>query len=49
VPAGSHLVLLRFEDTPVRTVGKILSLLSLVAAGALWLWPYFRRRGIPPL
>ncbi|NOZ05799.1 MAG: hypothetical protein GXP41_05535 [Chloroflexi bacterium] len=40
VPAGSHLVLLRFEDTPVRTAGKILSLLALFVAGVLWLWPY---------
>jgi hypothetical protein len=37
VPAGRHLVLLRFEDTPVRKIGKVLSALSLLFGAGLWL------------
>jgi hypothetical protein len=32
VPAGSHLVRLRFEDTPVRQIGALISALSLLIA-----------------
>ena len=39
VPAGEHHVSLRFGDTPVRIVGKILSLVSLALLG----WLIFRR------
>jgi hypothetical protein len=35
VPAGSHLVQLRFEDTPLRTASKIISALSGLAVLAL--------------
>ncbi len=38
VPAGEHTVALRFEDTPVRTAGKALSLLALVGVAAVWWW-----------
>jgi hypothetical protein len=43
VPAGEHFLEIRFEDTPMRTVGKVISLLSLVlllAVTAIWRkWP----------
>ena len=32
VPAGSHIVRLRFEDTPVRQIGATISAISLVIA-----------------
>jgi hypothetical protein len=32
VPEGEHFLLLRFEDTPVRVVGKVITLLSAVLA-----------------
>jgi hypothetical protein len=39
VPAGSHVVRLRFEDTPIRQVGAVLSAVSFVIALAiLWRW-----------
>lgn len=34
VPAGEHFLEVRFQDTPVRVVGKIISLASLLAACA---------------
>ncbi|MBC7243420.1 MAG: glycosyltransferase family 39 protein [Anaerolineae bacterium] len=42
VPAGEHVVRLRFGDTLVRLAGKGISLVSLLAAGWL-LWPARRR------
>jgi hypothetical protein len=30
VPAGSHVVRLRFEDTPIRQIGAAISALSLL-------------------
>lgn len=42
VPAGEHVVRLRFGDTPVRLAGKGISLFSLLAVGWL-LWPARRR------
>ncbi len=38
VPAGEHRVLLRFEDTPLRRLSKVVTLLGLGAAVALLLW-----------
>jgi hypothetical protein len=38
VPAGEHTLVLRFEDTPVRTAGKAISLLALVIVVGVWLW-----------
>jgi len=35
VPAGEHRVLLRWGDTPLRTVGKVLTVVCLVGAVAL--------------
>ncbi|MCX7838182.1 MAG: hypothetical protein N2559_01815 [Anaerolineae bacterium] len=36
VPAGSHIVTLRFEDTPIRRIGAVISLLALfVTLGGL--------------
>jgi len=40
VPEGSHHVLLRFEDTPLRRVSKVISLLGLLAAAGLLLWAW---------
>ncbi|MGE5140353.1 MAG: 6-pyruvoyl-tetrahydropterin synthase-related protein [Rudaea sp.] len=44
VPKGEHKVLLRFEDTPPRTIGTILSGLSLLFAAGLYGWDAWRRR-----
>ncbi len=45
VPAGSHVVRLRFEDTPVRQAGAVLSAVSLaIALAILWRW---RARPVP--
>ncbi len=38
VPAGEHYLLLRFEDTPSRTLGTWLSLVSAAGMGAWALW-----------
>lgn len=38
VPAGEYFLLLTFEDTPARTVGKILSAGSLLAVAGILLW-----------
>ena len=38
VPAGEHHVTLRFEDTPIRVIGKVISLCCLALAGWLALW-----------
>jgi hypothetical protein len=43
IPPGEHHVLLRWGDTPLRRVGKALTLASLVLAAAL-LVPWRRRR-----
>ncbi len=48
VPAGHHLVLVRFEDTRPRRVGKVLSLVGLLIVGALLLLEARnRRKGVP--
>jgi hypothetical protein len=44
VPAGEHFLELRFEDTPVRVVGKIISLASLLAILAAILYRHLTRR-----
>ena len=44
VPPGSHFLELRFEDTPVRTIGRWLSILSFILVLALFLLPVIRRR-----
>ncbi len=44
VPKGEYWVLLRFEDTPPRTIGTILSGLSLLVAVGLFAWDFWRRR-----
>jgi len=38
VPAGEHVVALRFGGTPIRTAGAVLTLLSLCLSAALWMW-----------
>ena len=45
VPAGSHVVEVRFEDTPVRTVSKAISALSIAALVLPVGTSYLRRRG----
>jgi len=44
VPVGEYYLLLRFEDTPVRVVGRWLSWLSLLAVFAIVGWQVCRRR-----
>lgn len=43
VPAGRHAVLVRFEDTRPRRIGKLLSGISLMLCLGLILWPSKRR------
>ncbi len=43
VPAGEYYLLLRFEDTPVRVVGRWLSWLSLLSVFAVLAWLVYRR------
>jgi hypothetical protein len=43
VPAGEYYLLLRFEDTPVRVVGQILFVLSVLLALAVLGWGVYRR------
>jgi hypothetical protein len=42
LPQGEGVLLLRFEDTPVRRLGKVISLASLVLLLALGLWRALR-------
>ena len=44
VPAGEHHVLLRWGDTPLRLLGKALTLLCLALALFLVVWPSIQRR-----
>jgi hypothetical protein len=44
VPAGEHHVLLRWGDTPLRLLGKVLTLFCLALALFLVAWPSIRRR-----
>jgi hypothetical protein len=44
VPKGEYWLLLRFEDTPPRTVGTVLSGLSLVIAGGVITWDAWRKK-----
>jgi uncharacterized membrane protein len=44
VPAGEHQVSIRFGDTPVRLLGTAVTVVSLLAALALLIWPRLRRR-----
>jgi hypothetical protein len=44
VPPGEHHVLLRWGDTPVRLAGKVLTLVCLVVAVGLVVWPGRRRK-----
>jgi hypothetical protein len=44
MPAGQHRLLLRFEDTPLRRAGKLVSLGGILVALAMLAWGW-RRRG----
>jgi hypothetical protein len=44
VPAGEGYVLLRFEDTPPRTVGRIISLATAAVLAAVGLFGWWQRR-----
>lgn len=44
VPRGEYWLLLKFEDTPPRTVGTIISVISLLIAVGVFGWDLFRRR-----
>ena len=46
VPAGEHAVSLRYGDTPARTAGKALSLVTLVGVVGVWLWGRRPRRAV---
>ena len=48
VPAGDHLLLIRFEDTPIRRIGETLSWLALTLVGLVFLYAIFSRtrRGV---
>ncbi|TSC97175.1 MAG: hypothetical protein CEN88_137 [Candidatus Berkelbacteria bacterium Licking1014_2] len=39
LPAGEHLVRVWFSSTPIRTIGGLISLLTLMAIIILWRWP----------
>jgi hypothetical protein len=43
VPKGEYWLLLRFEDTPPRIIGTIMSGISLVIAAGLFAWDAWRR------
>jgi hypothetical protein len=43
VPVGEYYLLLRFEDTPVRRVGQVLSVLSLLTVFAILAFGRYRR------
>jgi hypothetical protein len=43
VPAGNSEVVLRFEDTPIRRLGKLLSGLAALTIAALCLFAMLRR------
>jgi hypothetical protein len=46
VPEGEYYLLLRFEDTPVRVVGQLMSVTSLLTILAILGWGlYGRARG----
>ena len=49
VPEGEYFLLLRFEDTPVRVVGQLISVASLLATFALLGWGLYRRARIHAL
>ncbi len=38
LPAGEHIVRIRFTNTPLRTLATAISLLSAILIGLLWLW-----------
>ena len=38
VPGGEHVLLLRFEDTPVRVAGTLITLLTGFLVVAAWGW-----------
>jgi hypothetical protein len=44
VPEGEGYMLLRFEDTPVRRIGKVLSMATITLLSALWIarWWFMR-------
>ena len=46
VPIGEYYLLLRFEDTPIRVVGRYLSILSLLLVLGVLGWEAYRRRKI---
>ncbi|MGQ9585032.1 MAG: glycosyltransferase family 39 protein [Anaerolineae bacterium] len=45
IPAGRHILLLRFEDTPVRRLGKAVSAFSVLVMAALLAGRAWARRG----
>jgi hypothetical protein len=47
VPEGQHTIEMRFEDTPIRYYGKMISLVSLLSMIALVIVPIRRKRRSP--
>ena len=46
VPAGSHIVTLRFEDTPIRRIGALVSFLTLLVTLGWLGWHWQNRKGL---
>ena len=48
VPKGDHFLKLNFKDTPIRIIGKIVSLLSFIILLAGLLWPKHNSKKLLP-
>jgi hypothetical protein len=44
IPPGSHFLEIRFEDTPIRVVGRWMSILSLLLVGVLFVVAWRRKK-----
>jgi hypothetical protein len=46
IPTGSHFLELRFEDTPVRIIGRWITIGSILLVGLLFIWSYRNGRRV---